>query len=142
MFMWIPFVTMFIGLIGTPSGSYDWIELPLLTRYSLLAVGIFFTATFFFLIGAPLVSWFTTRSILKTGKLAEAEILQIWDTGTTINNNPVVRIRLEVRPRLHSIFEAETEKLISRLKIPQYQPGTVVQVKYDPESQDVALVDD
>lgn len=141
-FMWIPFAGIFIGMIGFPSGSYSWGELPPLTRYSLIAVGVFFVATFLFLFGAPVVSGLTNRAIKKTGIPAQAEILQIWDTGTTINENPVVRMRLEVRPSDGPAFVAEEEKLISRLKIPAIQPGAIIQVRYDPESLDVAMVDE
>ncbi len=139
--MWVPFVTLFIGMIGLPEGSYDWSELPFLARYSLLAVGSFFIATFALLIGSTIATAIINRSIRDKGELAEAEILQIEDTGTTINNNPVVRFYLEVRPRDRSAFQAEAEQLTSRLHLPAIQPGKILQVKYDPDTLDVALVD-
>ena len=139
--MWVPFITLFIGMIGLPEGSYDWAELPALSRYSLLALGGFFFTTFFFLIGASIAAAILNRQIRATGELAEAEIIQIEDTGTTINNNPVVRFYLEVRPQGRSPFQAEAEQLTSRLHIPAIQPGRTLQVKYDPDTLDVALVD-
>ena len=39
-------------------------------------------------------------------------------------------------------FQAEAERLISRLEIHQFQPGVVVQVRYDPDSGNVAVVDE
>jgi hypothetical protein len=139
--LWIPFGTLFIGMIGMPSGDYDWVELPILSRYSILAVGIFFFATFFFLFGASIVSWYINRSIRAQGILAEAEVINLQDTGTTINNNPVVRLYLEVRPKNAPVFEAEAEQLVSRLDIPRYQPGSTIKVWYDPDNQEVALAD-
>lgn len=139
--MWIPFATMFIGMIGLPEGSYDWGELPVLSRYSLLVGGSLAAASTALLVGAPILSGITNRSVLRHGQPADARILQIWDTGTTINQNPVVRILLEVHPPGGSTFQAETERLIPRLQVPQVQPGASVRVRYDPRSRAVAIVE-
>lgn len=140
--MWIPFATLMISILGMPEGSYAWSELPALTRYSLLGLGFFFAATFVLLIGATLVGAGTNRHVLSTGRSAEATIVDLQDTGTTINQNPLVRLVLDVKPPDRPAFRAETEQIIPRLQIPQVQPGTVVAVKYDPDSQAVALVDE
>ena len=66
--------------------------------------------------------------------------MKIWDTGATVNRDPVVRMLLEVQPATGSPFQAETEMLVSRLEIPQIQPGMVVSVKYDSKTKAVALV--
>jgi len=70
--------------------------------------------------------------LLKSGQPAEAVILKLWDTGTTINDDPLVGLLLEVRPLDREPFQAETKKLISRLQTALVQPGMAVQVKYDP----------
>ena len=137
--MWIPFITLMIGMIGMPEGSYEWAELPPLSRYSLIGVGVFALVSTVLLIGSPIVAGMKNRAVLANGQPAEARILEIRDTGTTINNDPVVRFLLEVHPPDGSPFQAETERLISRLEIPQIQPGTTLRVKYDPESHAVAL---
>jgi hypothetical protein len=67
--------------------------------------------------------------------------MKVWDTGTTINQDPLVRMVLEVHPPGGAPFQAETERLVSRLQIPQIQPGMVVEVKYDPATNAVALAD-
>lgn len=139
--MWIPFATMFVGMIGLPEGGYDWVELPALTRYSMVIGGVLAAASTILLVGAPIASGMINRSLLSRGLPAEARILKIWETGTTINQNPVVRMLLEVRPPGGSTFQAETERLISRLQVPQVQPGAVVGVRYDPQSKAVAIVD-
>ena len=140
--LWVPFSTFFIGMIGMPTGEYDWAELPVISRYSILAVGIFFFSSFIFLFGASIVGWYINRSIRAEGVLAEAEVINLQDTGTTINNNPVVRLSLEVRPKNEPSFYADAEQLISRLAIPRYQPGSLIKVWYDPDSQEVALADE
>ena len=138
--MWIPFIGIFIGMIGMPEGSYDFAELPAITRYSLIAVGFFFAGTFLFLFGGMFFGMFRSNVVLKTGKDAVAEIISTWDTGTTINENPVVGFELHVTPDDFPEFTARTEKLISRLRIMDYQVGKAVNVKYDPETEEVAIV--
>jgi hypothetical protein len=72
------------------------------------------------------------NAIRKTGKPAKARVLRIWDTGMTLNENPIVGLRLEVHAEGIEPFEAETKALIGRLDIPQIQPGAELSVKYDP----------
>jgi hypothetical protein len=72
------------------------------------------------------------QELRVSGVLAEATVLKIWDTGMTVNQDPVVGFLLEVRPRDRAAYQAETKLLISRLSIPQIQPGAVVTVRYDP----------
>lgn len=138
--LWIPFITLIIGMIGVPEGSYAFSELPLLTRISLVAVTALGTLSMVLLFGSTLVASREARSIRQSGVTAPAKILQLRDTGTTINKDPVVRILLEVQPENAPTFQAETEQLISRLQIPQIQPGAVLLVKYDPGDNDVALL--
>jgi hypothetical protein len=128
-------------MVSLPTGSYDFDEFPVLARYSMIAVGFFFAMSMIGLVGAPITSAMENRAVLKDGLLAVAEIINISDTGTTINENPVVRFHLRVQGVDGLPFEAETEKLIPRLQIASIQPGTKVQVKYDPETFQVALVD-
>lgn len=71
------------------------------------------------------------NAIRRTGTAATARVLQIFDTGMTLNNDPVVRFRLEVYPTEGEPFEAETKAVIGRLDIPRIQPGAQLQVKYD-----------
>jgi len=138
---WVPFAGIFVGLIGFPEGSYNWSDLPTLTRYSIIATGITFGLSMLILFASPLLGWWKNRRVLKKGQPADAEVLETWDTGTTINQNPVVGLRLKVFPGSGSPFVAETEQLISRLQIQRYQPGSRVKVRYDPETKEVALLE-
>ncbi|MFP3854710.1 MAG: hypothetical protein ACLFWD_10510 [Anaerolineales bacterium] len=136
---WIPFIGIFVGMIGLPEGSYAWSELPLITRYSLIASGAMFALAMVGITGAPLLSWGRNRDVLKDGERGEAVILEMRDTGTTINEQPIVSFKLQVEPISGAPFEAETERLIPRLMVPQIQPGTRVPVRYDPRTKAVAL---
>jgi hypothetical protein len=71
------------------------------------------------------------RKILKTGQLAEATILKIWDTGETYNDAPKVGFMLQVRPVTGILYKAKVEQFISRLSISAYQPGAIVSVRID-----------
>ncbi|HEU5100739.1 MAG TPA: hypothetical protein VFU22_17040 [Roseiflexaceae bacterium] len=82
-----------------------------------------------------------TGANLKNGTPAQATILRIWDTGTTINDNPVVGFLLEVRPQNLPAYQAESKSMIPRLSIPQFQPGATVPVKIDPLNQSRVALD-
>lgn len=79
--------------------------------------------------------------IIATGKPATAKILQLRDTGITINQDPVAEFVLEIHPANGHPFEAHTQALISRLDIPQAQPGRVVPVRYDPKQSGRVAID-
>lgn len=137
---WIPFIGIFIGMSSLPNGSYDWVELPLLARGSIIATGVLFGLATLLLLGTSLIGGMENAEVLKNGQPAYAKVLELRDTGTTINNNPLVHFKLEVHPPAGSTFVAETERVIPRLQIPQIQPGTEVSVKFDPDTKEVALV--
>ena len=80
------------------------------------------------------------KTLQEIGEPAEAEIIKIWDTGITVNNNPVVGFLLEVRPAGKPTYQAKTKLRISRLDIPRFQPGALVSVRIDPrDPKHVAL---
>jgi hypothetical protein len=82
------------------------------------------------------------RRLREVGVAAPAEILQIWDTGTTLNEDPVVGMEVEVQPVDGEPFRAVIDKaLISRLAIPRYQPGELIGVFYDPDDPSHAVLD-
>lgn len=83
------------------------------------------------------------RALRETGLPAPATILRIWDTGITLNDDPVIGMEVEVRPEEGEPFRAVIQKSrISRIAIPQFQPGEEIAVRYDPwDSSQVALDD-
>jgi len=72
------------------------------------------------------------QQLQRTGVSAPATVLKIWDTGMTLNSDPVVGFLLEVHPSDGDTYQAETKIVVSRLAIPRIQPGQVVGVRYDP----------
>jgi hypothetical protein len=103
----------------------------------LVAITIFFVVRFFL----GLISESRQRqSLLRNGERAVAEILNISDTGVTVNDNPRVALRLLVQPKSRTGFEATTKLLVSRLSLAIFQPGAKIQVRFDPNDlQKVAV---
>jgi uncharacterized membrane protein len=71
---------------------------------------------------------------IKNGVTAEAEVLDVRDTGTTINDDPLVALQLEVRPSMAAAFQVELKTLVSRLEVSQYRPGCKAVVLFDPDN--------
>jgi hypothetical protein len=61
-------------------------------------------------------------------------IVRLIDTGTTINDDPVVEFVLDVTPPDGERYKARTKALVSRLDVASVQPGRIVPVKYDPQN--------
>ena len=75
------------------------------------------------------------RQIQAVGQPADAVILSIWDTGITLNDDPVVGLSVRVEPSDRPAYEARIEKsVVSRVHIPQVQPGCRVRVFVDPKN--------
>ncbi|GEM_PF-1926624 len=80
------------------------------------------------------------RNILREGQSANAKILALSDTGTRINDNPLVSISLEVYSPTQPAFRAEVSQVVSIIHLPSFQPGKIVNVKYIPGTNQIALI--
>ncbi len=72
------------------------------------------------------------KQLLATGETAQATVVQIWDTGVTINDNPRIGLLLEVQPANRPAYQVKTAQTVSRLQTSMYQPGQTLEVKIDP----------
>lgn len=81
------------------------------------------------LIIGPMIS---TSYIMKNGVDAEATILEIWDTGVTVNESPQIGMLVEVRRPGRAPYQTKTKTVVSRLQVQYYQPGMVLGVKVHP----------
>lgn len=81
------------------------------------------------------------KTLQQIGTPAEATIVEIWDTGVSINDDPVVGFLLEVRPEGREAYRAKTKLLVSKVHIPQFQPGRVVPVRVDPNDPNHVALD-
>ena len=74
------------------------------------------------------------KRLQTSGVAASARIVEIWDTGITVNQDPVIGMKVEVTRADGSTYSATIPKsLISRLDVPRFQPGSVVDVRIDPQ---------
>jgi hypothetical protein len=73
----------------------------------------------------------TQHTLAGPGRPAVGTVLSVSDTGATLNDDPLARLRLRVEPADGSAaFEAAATKLVSRLAPPR--PGDRFTVEYDP----------
>lgn len=78
----------------------------------------------------------------KNGVVSRATIEEVWDTGWTINDNPVIGMKVRVLPSDRPEFTATIEKTtISRIATWQFQPGNTVPVRFDPANPAIVAVD-
>lgn len=79
--------------------------------------------------------------IEKTWFDAEAEILEVSETGTYINNQPKLRFRLHVNSPVHPPGEVVHKQVIPLTALSRYQLGTRIKVKVNPEdAEDIMLI--
>ncbi len=137
--MWIPFIGIFVGMSSMPAGDYSFSQLPMLAQVSMIVTGVLFALMMILSIVSAVVRGVENQEVMENGVQAEAKVLKVTDTGETINNNPTVRFLLEVQPVGQAPFQAEAERTISRLEV--VRPGDTVTVKFDPQSKEVAIID-
>src|SRR5690606_13628390 len=71
----------------------------------------------------------------KTGLPGTARIIEVRDTGVTINNNPQVKLTLEVKNQLGHRYNTTCRVLVSRINPNAHAPGMEVPVKIDPKDE-------
>jgi hypothetical protein len=98
--------------------------------------GMFFL--FYKLLFAPIL---LTSRLQKIGTPGKALIKEVHDTGVTINNNPQVKLVLEVKNNFGEIYNTTIRTLVSRLNPGMFQPGMTVPVKIDPKDDNKVIID-
>lgn len=71
--------------------------------------------------------------LVKTGVPASAVILDVQDTGVSMNNSMQARLTLQVTPPNRPPFQAVTTTFVNRFQVGMLVPGASLQVKYDPD---------
>ncbi len=79
--------------------------------------------------------------LMKTGVSATATVLEVHDTGVTVNNSPQIKLLLQVTPPMGMQYKVQTKVLISRLQTYAFQPGMTIAVKIDPNDKDKIAID-
>jgi hypothetical protein len=84
---------------------------------------------------------FGNQKLLKYGTPAQAKVMEVHDTGVTVNNNPQVKLLLEVQPPIGVPYLVETRTIISRLQPDLYRPGMTIPVKIDLNNKNKVAID-
>jgi hypothetical protein len=124
-------VGVVVGLLGALAGAAAAIAAEPLVGTIMVVVFFGVIIVAFWLAWRPQVQ---RNRLVQQGVAAWATIESIQETGWTVQGNyGQAKLRLSVeRPDGSSPYEAETPALINRFDIPQYQPGSRVQVVIDP----------
>jgi len=72
------------------------------------------------------------EDLMATGQQGEATVLSLEDTGMLINNNPRVRIGLEIRVPGYQPYRITKTMTLPMIRMSQVQVGSVVNVIADP----------
>lgn len=93
----------------------------------LLAGGLAFAGYWYFFRPA-----FVAAAISKQGEPALAVIRRVTDTGITVNNNPRLKLLLEVRHQNKVPYEVEVKHNVEKETLNLFQSGRTLNVKIDP----------
>ncbi|MBN2083839.1 MAG: SHOCT domain-containing protein [Anaerolineales bacterium] len=142
---WIFIISAIIAVASIGGGIYgaiqetDWSVVREMNIPRMLETGEFLAIPIMIIaLGFVLTTlWHFYRVIsppqIKNGVTAPAKVLKVWDTGTTINDDPQIGMLLEVTPSMGTAFEAEAKTIVSRLNAALIQPGITAKVVYDPQ---------
>lgn len=82
------------------------------------------------------------RRLQETGLPATATVVKVWDTGITVNDDPVIGLEVEVSRGDGSVYTATIPKsLVSRIDVSRFQPGSTVEVRIDPGDASLVALD-
>lgn len=82
------------------------------------------------------------KQYLALWKSAKAKVISVDQTGTFINNNPQVIIKLRVTPPNSKEYDLDLKHVVKLVDIPKIQSGKIINLKIDPENkQNIELVD-
>jgi len=73
-------------------------------------------------------------------RIGTALINAIRDTGTTINEDPVVEFQMNVTDADGSVYAVLHQQVVSRLRVGAMQPGATVQVRIDSTDRNNLLI--
>lgn len=76
-----------------------------------------------------------------TARTAPATVVSVADTGVTLNDNPQVRVTVQLHPEGAAAYQAAFSTFVSRVQTAQFQPGSLLDVWYDAANpQKIGLV--
>jgi hypothetical protein len=73
------------------------------------------------------------EELVATGKQGTAVVLGLSDTGVTINDDPRVKLLLEIHIPNYQPYQAQKTVTLPLIYLPQVQTGSTIQILADPE---------
>jgi hypothetical protein len=102
------------------------------TSFWLIGLGTVSFVMLSFLITPMLFSRLLFQGDLETkGIPARATVINTWDTGVTINDQPRLGLLLHVFPESGEDFDIETKMIIPHSRLPGVYPGAELDIRYD-----------
>lgn len=80
------------------------------------------------------------QHLVHNGLVGSATITSIRDTGTTINEHPLVELNLQISLDGRAPYAVTHTQLINRLAVGGFTPGATVPVRVDPADPSSVLV--
>jgi hypothetical protein len=71
--------------------------------------------------------------LVAVGKPGTAKVLKLEDTGVQINNNPRVKLLLEISVPGYPTYRAQKTVTLPLINLSQVQPDSIIQVLVDPQ---------
>jgi hypothetical protein len=122
-----------IGAVIATAGS----SAPFITIFILGMVGGMFYL-FYRLFFKPMIN---AARLQKIGLPGKATILEVRDTGVTINNSPQVKLMMEVKNSYGQKYNAQCRVLVSRINPNMFTPGMEIPVLIDPKNEQNVVID-
>ncbi|HEY6063451.1 MAG TPA: hypothetical protein VIV35_07565 [Chitinophagaceae bacterium] len=136
---WIGIIGGLIGLIvgigaviATAGSSAPFITILIIVVFG----GMFYL--FYRLFFKPMIN---AARLQKTGLPGKATILEVKDTGVTINNNPQVKLMLEVKNSYGQKYNTQCRVLVSRINPNMFMTGMELPVLIDPKNEQNVVID-
>jgi len=102
---------------------------------------VIFGGVFYFIYRLLIGPMMNVARLQKTGIPGKAIITAVNDTGVTINNNPQIKLTLDVKNSFGQRYTTTCRTLVSRINPFAYQPGMEVPVKIDPKNEKNVVLD-
>ncbi|GJM41466.1 MAG: hypothetical protein DHS20C20_17480 [Ardenticatenaceae bacterium] len=80
------------------------------------------------------------QQIINNGIVAQAVVLEVWETGVHIRHKPQLGLHLKISPPNQAPYEAETQLIATPLQLVQLQSGKTISVHIDPNNPQNVVV--
>ncbi len=113
-------------------------------RSGLLVAGISLIpfGLIFFVVGKRIGKFGGVRpGLLETGLPRRGLVKRMWETGVTLNNNPVLGFDVEVVSERDQPYQASVQQAIPRMLVGAILPGAVLGIEVDPEDKQRIAID-